>query len=279
MRAGRWVSALAATLVVALAQAQAAAQPAQPLLLGSVAMDVPAEMVRRLSPLARYLSAQTGLPVEVKASPTMDAAISELGSGDTRIAYMTPVAYVEAHKRYGVRPLVAPLTAGRSTFHLLVVVREDSPLKSASDLKGRTFAFGDERALLQRAVVVGAGVGLTQLSGHAFLRHYDNVAKAVLNADFDAGILTNGSYREFAPRGLRTLHTSPALPPYVFAVDPRMPAELVHKLRAAFLALSAEQPHQRAVLEALGKGYDGFAPAHDADYDVVRRLIAPFANR
>lgn len=278
MRVGHWTWAHAATLLVALA-GSAGAQPAPALRLGSVAMDVPAEMVRRLSPLARYLSAQTGVPVEVKASPTMDTAITDLGSGETSIAYMTPAAYVEAQKRYGVRPLVAPLTEGRSTFHLLIVARQDSALKSASDLKGRTFAFGDERALLQRAVLTSAGVALGQLSGHAFLRHYDNVAKAVLNADFDAGILTEGTYREFAPRGLRVLHTSPPLPPYVFAVDAQMPAELAHKLRTAFLGLRAEQPQQRAILEALGKGYDGFVPAQDADYDVVRRLIAPFAKR
>ena len=94
--------------------------------------------------------------------------------------------------------LVEPLVA-------VVAVKQGSALQNAADLKGKTFAFGDEKALLQRAVVVGAGVRLTDLASYAYLKHYDNIAKAVLNDDFDAGILTEGVLREFAPRGLRAL--------------------------------------------------------------------------
>lgn len=261
--------------------AAARAQPADPpvLYLGSVAMDVPAEMRRRLVPLARYLTTQTGVNVQFRASPNMDSTVNDLATGVTAIAYLTPVAYLDAHRTQRVQPLVAPLTNGKSTFHLVLAVAQDSPVRSAADLKGRSFAFGDERALLQRAVVVGAGVALADFSNHAFLKHYDNIAKAVLNSDFDAGILTEGVFKEFSARGLRVVHTSPPLPSYLFAYHSALPPATADKLRAAFLALRADVPEHRDLLQLLGKGYDGFAPAHDKDYDTVRKLIAPFASR
>ena len=270
-------------LALALASASGTVRPqadaSSTIYLGSVAMEVPAEMVKRLTPMTRYLSAQTGMQVVFRASPTMDSAIAELGSGVTRIAYMTPVAYVEAHRRYGAQALVAPLTNGKSTFRLILAVKQSSPLQSPAQLKGKSFAFGDERARLQQAVVVGAGIGLAEFSNYAFLRHYDNIAKAVLNDDFDAGILTEGTFAVFAPRGLRALYTSPPLPSYLFAVHGGLPAATADKLRAAFLSLNRGEPEHRAILQSLGTGYDGFATVQDSDYDLVRKLVAPFAEK
>lgn len=281
MAIGRILGLFMGLFVVLATNLTSHAQAAEPptLYLGSVAMDVPAEMVKRLTPLTQYLTAHTGMNVVFRASPDMDSAIVELGRGVASIAYLTPVAYIDARRKYGVEPLVAPLTSGKSTYRLVVVVKQTSPMRSAAELKGKTFAFGDEKARLQQAVVAGAGARLADFSRYAFLKHYDNIAKAVLNDDFDAGILTEGILLEFAPRGLRALYTSPPLPSYVFAVHRDLPRTTVEKLRAAFLALRTDSVEQRDILSKLGQGYDGFAPALDKDYDSVRNLIAQFPEK
>jgi phosphonate transport system substrate-binding protein len=252
-----------------------AAEPDE-LYLGSVAMDVPAEMVRRLTPLTEYLGKKTGMKISFRASPNLGSAVNELGKDFTQIAYLTPVAYIEARDKFKAVPLVSPLTHGKSTFNLVVAVRSDSPYKSLDDLKGKKFAFGDPKALLQRAVVVGGGMKLEDFSNYGFLKHYDNIAKAVLNKDFDSGILKDTIYDEFAPKGLRKIYTSPPLSSYLFAVSDRLPPTTVKKLRAAFLELNASNPEHAAILRELDKGYDGFEPAEDKDYDAIRKLIAPF---
>jgi len=244
--------------------------------LGSVAMDVPAAMVQRLTPLTAYLSKKTGLKVAFRASPNLDSAVNELGKDLTQIAYLTPVAYIEAHDQYKAKPLVSPLTHGKSTFNLVVVVRQDSTIQSMADLNGKSFALGDEKALLQRAVVVNGGIALHQFSRFGFLKHYDNIAKAVLNKDFDAGILKDTIYEKFAGQGLRKIHTSPPLSSYLFAVNERLPAETVKKLRDAFLSLKADTAEGKDILNKLDQGYDGFVVAEDKDYAEVRKLIAPF---
>ena len=265
---------MAAFLLAALNSAQAAEQ--EELFLGSVAMDVPAEMVRRMAPLTEYLTRKTGIKISFRASPNLGSAVNELGKDFTHIAYLTPVAYIEAREKYKAQPLVSPITHGKSTFNLVVAVRSDSPYKTLDDLKGKKFAFGDQKALLQRAVVVGGGVKLEEFSQYGFLKHYDNIAKAVLNKDFDGGILKDTIYEEFAPKGLRKVYTSPPLSSYLFAVSDRVPPATVKKLRAAFLDLKAGNPEHLAVLRELDKGYDGFEPTEDKDYDAIRKLIAPF---
>ncbi len=256
--------------------ARAAPVGAEEIYLGSVAMDVPAAMVQRLTPLTAYLSKKTGLKISFRASPNLGSAVNELGKDFTQIAYLTPVAFIEASDKYRARALVSPLTHGKNTFNLVVAVNKDSPIQTMADLKGKSFALGDEKALLQRAVVVGGGVKLEEFSKYGFLKHYDNIAKAVLNKDFDAGILKDTSFEKFAPQGLRKIHTSPPLSSYLFAVSERLPAETVKKLRAAFLELKADTPEGKAILNELDPAYNGFVVAEDKDYDTIRKLIAPF---
>jgi phosphonate transport system substrate-binding protein len=258
------------------------AQSTQPertaeLRFGSVAMDIPAEMYRRLTPLTRYLSDTLGRPVILKLSPNMAAAIDDVSRGEVEIAYLTPVAYIDSHARGGTRVMVKTVTHGRSSFRLMIVVRENSPIRRVEDLKGKSFAFGDKAALLQRAVVVGAGMPLEKLREYQFLGHYDNIARGVYSGDFDAGILKDTTAFKWQGRGLRILYSSPELPPYNIAVSTKVDAKLFAQLQRAFLSLDINNPEHRRVIQALDKDYDGFAPTSDEEYSVVRKLIAPFA--
>ncbi len=265
---------------LSLLQLVSAGPPAQAeegkTVLGSVAMDVPAVMYQRLDPLVQYLARQTGRPAELRLSATLDEAVKSLAANQTDIAYLTPVAYLKARQESGARPLVKLLTRGEGSFHLMIAVRRDSPIKSVSQLAGKRFAFGDKSALLQRAVVVGAGMPLERLGEYRFLGHYDNIARAVSTGEFDAGILKDTTAREWEKKDLRVLYTSAPLPPYVIAVRGNLDDKSASTLRQALLALRKNDASHQAILHALDPEYDGFAPTSDAEYDVVRDLIAPF---
>ena len=267
---------LLASVSLSFAPAVYAAEPSggEELKLGSVAMDIPAEMVRRLTPLTKYLSVQTGLTVNFRASPNLGSAVEDLGTNTTQIAYLTPAAYLEAHDKYAAIPLVNPLNKGKGSFTLMIAVQKDSQIKTMSDLRGKKFAFGDKKAKLQPAVVEGAGIKLDEFASYNFLNHYDNIAKAVINGDFDAGILKDTTFEKFASQGLRVIHTSPPLPSYVFAVNKNLPPKTIAKLKNAMLALKNDSEENKAILTALEQGYDGFEEASDKDFDGIRKLLA-----
>lgn len=246
---------------------------------GSVAMDIPAEMHRRLTPLTEYLSQALGRPVTLKLSPNMPDAIEQVSKGEVELAYLTPVAYIESHAQSGTRLVVKTITKNSPSFRLMIVVPENSPIKRVEDLKGKSFAFGDKAAILQRAVVVEAGMPLEQLGGYKFIGHYDNIARGVMSGDFDAGIVKDTTAYAWKGKGLRILHQSADLPPYNISVSAGVDAKLLKQLQEAFLKLDINNPQHQPVIQALDKQYDGFAATSDKEYDVVRHLIAPFAGK
>ena len=261
----------------ALAPATLSAQPVNPgYTMGTVATDIPAVMVHRMEPLTQYLAVQLGSPIQLRASPQMSATIENFAKGITQIAYLTPVAYLEAHERFGAIAVALPLSEGKPTFRLAIVVRNDSPAKKISDLAGRSFAFGDEKSLLQRATVEAGGLRREQFSRFAFLKHFDNVAKAVLNQDFDAGILKESLVTHYSAQGLRIIHLSPPLPTYVIAVNSAFPTEKIPLLRDALVRLDPIFKENRAILTALDPAYSGFVPATTRHFEAVKKLIAPY---
>jgi len=244
--------------------------------MGSVAMDIPVEMIKRMSALTNHLALNTHLKISFRPSPNLGSAVEDLGTGQTQIAYLTPVAYVEAHKKYGVIPLVAPTSDGRPNFALVIGVKAGSGINSPDGLKGKRFAFGDEKALLQRAAVESMGLKSTDFASFAYLKHYDNIAKAVLAGDFDGGILKDSIADQFKGKGIAVVGSTAPLPSYLFAVHPGMPVAVRNQLRDALLALNKSTPERAATLEAFDKAYDGFVVVDDPAYDSVRKLIQPF---
>jgi phosphonate transport system substrate-binding protein len=250
--------------------------PSEPVRLGSVAMDTPAVMHKRLRPLTEYLSQALQRPVTLKLSPDMPAAIQEVASGNVELAYLTPVAYIKANAKGNSQLVAKTVTQHKASFKLMIVVRENSAIKTVADLAGKKFAFGDRAALLQRAAVVGGGMPLEQLGRYDFLGHYDNIVRAVLHGDYDAGILKDTMAYKWEGKGIRILYRTADLPPYNITASGKIDPQLLQQLRQAFLELDPKNPDHNRIIKALDKKYDGFAPTSDAEYDVVRQLIKPF---
>lgn len=254
-------------------------QPAgKSLTLGSVAMDIPAEMHKRLKPLTEYLTKELGVPVNLRLSPNMGSAIKEIAEGKVDFAYLTPVAYTKSHAQGNTRLIAKTATDGMGTFRLMISVRNDSPLKSVDDLKGKVFAFGDKAALLQRAVVVGAGIRLEDFSEYKFLGHYDNIARGISSGDFDAGILKDTKAYAWQKKGLRILYQSEPLPPYNITARKGLDEKTYTALKNAFLKLDSTNKQHADVIKALNKKYSGFLPTTDEEYNIVRKLILPFKD-
>lgn len=257
--------------------AVAATAEVPPLRFGSGAMDIPAEMARRIVPLTRYLSEALDRPVVPQLSRNMQHTIDQLGASEVDLAFLTPVAYVRAQER-GARIIAQPTTQGRKTFHLMVMTRDSGAIRSVADLGGKRFAFGDPAALLQYTTMRRARLPFQELSEIQYLRYHDVVARAVAQGDVDAGIMRESTALAWRGRGLRAIYTSPPLPSYAIAASGRLDAALFERIRDAILGLDANNPAHRAVIRALDPVYDGLVPGNDRDYDIVRDYIGRYAT-
>ena len=247
-----------------------------PLVFGSVAQDRPSVMYKRLGPLTSYLSKILNRPVKLQLSPNMGDAINKITTNKVDITYLTPVAYIRAHEKGNSHIIAKMLTNNRSSFQLMIVVRTNSKIKTVAQLAGKSFAFGDKKALLQRATVTGSGMPLKKLGSYKFIGHYDNIASSIYRGDFDAGILKDTTALQWVKKGLRIIYSSPHMPPYNITASNKLDVGTLTDIRNAFLQLNIKNPEHRKAIKSLDVNYDGFVKSSDTEYDVVRRLIKPF---
>lgn len=236
------------------------------------------ELVRRFTPLARYLEVKTGREIEIKISSTYEEHKQRLGEDRADLAFVGPFSYTQMTQRYGVKPILAVLESnGKTVFHGVIAVRRDGPIKTIQNLAGKSFAFGDREStmgtMMPMVMLEEAGVGVDRLGRHSFLRSHSDVALAVLGGFYDAGGLKEEVFHEYADRGLRILVKSPPIPKHLFLAGKKLPVPLVKVLRKALWQLK-----DPAVLTPIQKSVTGMAPATDQDYDGTRRLCQTFCE-
>lgn len=243
---------------------------------GSVVTDTASSMQKKLLPFTAYLSEALGRPVVLHSSSTMSGAIEALATDQVDFAFFTPFAYVEANRRAKSVLVAKAVAHGQSALKLVIITRDDSRIKAVSDLAGKRFAFGDSAALMQRAVVVDAGMPLERLGTVAFLGHGNNAVRAVLTGDYDAGIVSESVANVWKDKGLRVLHSSQYLPPFNISASRNVDVSTLSALKDALLKLNVANPEHKKAVYALGDAFTGFANVDDAEYDAVRRMTKPF---
>jgi phosphate/phosphite/phosphonate ABC transporter binding protein len=229
-------------------------------------------MNRCFGPLCTFINKVLDRRLFIRLGENYEQSIEDLGSGRALLSYQTPSTYVEAHERYGIEPLVVPLTKGEPFYRSAIVVRTDSAIHSLAELRAKRFAFGDAKSTGSKAMpesmLKEAGVGLRDLAKHGFVGSHDNVAKAVLQKEYDAGGLMLAVAEKYAGRGLKILATSAKIPQFPLCAAPQLSAADREKLTQALTTLKDPQ-----ILGALGAQVTGFARISDSDYDSVRAML------
>ena len=235
------------------------------------------EIKKRFAPLADYLSAELGTSVEVRVGQNYQAHLRAIANNQVDIAYLGPSLYVKMLQNLWSRPLLARLEAnGSPTFTGHIVIRHDSPLQNLRDLEGKVMAFGDPNStmgtMVPQAMLLQAGI---QLSDLAHYHHYDghtNVALAVLTGDADAGAVKEEVFLQYADRGLKSLQQTPAISEHVFIASSELESSKVRRVRELLLGINTPDQVER-ILKPLKGSATGLVSATEADYLPLRRLM------
>jgi len=245
--------------------------------LGIVPLEAPADMFRKFSPLAEYLSKELNKKVELRVASDYETAVSDLVQGLTHMGFMTPSTYIEAKHTPGVDILAIALRDGKPFHHSVIVTSSSSGIEAVRDIKGKSFAFGNEHStsshLVPRAMLLNEGIALTDLSYFNYLGHHDAVVKAVLKGEFDAGAVTETVAQNYSDQGLRFVKVSEDIPEFNFCAGAKMNEEERAEVRKALMNLG-EIPEGSAILTAIDKSYTGFQEAADSDFDGVRQIVS-----
>jgi methyl-accepting chemotaxis protein len=243
--------------------------------LGVVPLEAPAVMFKKFSPLANYLSRRLNKTVELKVAIDYADAVSDIGNNATQLCYMTPSTYIEANKKYsGINVLVKVLREGKPYHHTVIITKADSDIRSVEDLKGRTFAFGNIHStsghIIPRSMLKDAGIDIDQLQYYNYFGHHDDVAKAVLKGDFDAGGVMESTAYKYKEQGVNLLKFSDEIPEFNICCNSFIDERDISIIKTSLVSLDESSAEGAAILKSLDKSYTGFMEAYDTDYDSIR---------
>src|SRR6266850_2655996 len=266
-----------ALLVCCLALACNRSGPAQPLRVSMIPTTDPGKASREMQPLVDYLSRKTSGPVQMTVPTNYAAVVEALINDQVDIAHLGGFTYVQSSKRAGVKPL-AQRERDRN-FHSLFVTQPGSTIQSLSDLKGRSFAFGDVNStsghLMPEYFMRENKVDPEVIAKAIYTGGHDATLLAVANGKVDAGALDEAVFQRLTTTGkvnpakVRVFWTTPPFLDYGWVARKGLDTKVSGAVANAFLAPNDADPQQKQILEVLSA--KKYLNAEDASYDRLRQ--------
>jgi phosphonate transport system substrate-binding protein len=225
-----------------------------------------------------------GLPIRVTVASDYAAVIEALRNRSADLAFVHPVGYVLANREAKARIIAKDRWHGNTSYTSRIYVRRDSGVKTLEELKGKTIAFVDPASssgyvypmlmLIQKGLVQNRDPK-TFFRDVVFSGSHDAGLLALLNGHVDA----LGSFDQAREQYLKDpaererltwVAESAAIPEGGICGRDGLDPAVVERVRAALLQMRGP-----AYAELLRRLYDidGFEPAEDREYDVVRQAM------
>jgi len=276
----RRIAVILATALLLGACAAIAPEPERDLTFGFTPVLSEAEMRSEFEPLMTYLSQAIGRRVNLYIAKDYGDLRTQMESGAVDIGSYSPFAYVDATRGGKIRIIAQSILDGSATYRGLIIVRNDSGLRSVKDLEGKRFAFVDAKSasgyVYPRAMLVERGVDPERYFKETlFAGGHDKVISAVLERRVDAGAIYDGALGVAKAKGLpvgelSTLSSTEPIPHDAVAVRVGMNEALVRKIQAALVDLE-KSAAGKPVIANSKKKLTGHVIANDDLFDVVRR--------
>lgn len=235
--------------------------------------------------LAQLMEKETGLKYEVSVPTSYTAVITAMGAETVDIGWLSPIPYIIAHDKYGVKVALKTVRKGSTDYYSFIIARNDSGIKKLADLKGKTFAYGDpvstSGTIYPKHLIRTSGYNPdTFFSNAIYAGAHDRVVIAVYNKQVDAGAIYGQPGDDARNRVLSALPDvlsktsviaqSIPIPNDTVSLRKGLPPAIEKKIIAGLIAAS-KSPEGRKLLYDVGS-IDGFVPAKDTDYDSVRKV-------
>ena len=95
-------------------------------------------MYEKYQPLLDYLATKTPYKYELVLKKNYEETVNSLGSGETSVALLGPLTYLEARAKYGaVSILKSRGVDGTTSYRSVIITKKDSPVRTLAELKGK----------------------------------------------------------------------------------------------------------------------------------------------
>lgn len=194
---------------------------------------------RDWTPVLEAIEKDTGHRIKLKLYESIPQFEAGFTDGRPDFAYMNPYHAVMANKTQGYRPIIRD---GKRKLTGILVVRNDSTIKSVQDLKGARIAFPSPNAfaaaLYMRALLAEKeGITFTPV----YAKTHSNSYRFVLHGKT---LASGGVYRTLrrerpeVQSELEVIYKSPGTPTHPIVVHKRVPKEVAVAVQKSILRLT-----------------------------------------
>ncbi|MBU3558553.1 putative selenate ABC transporter substrate-binding protein [Polynucleobacter sp. Nonnen-W13] len=228
--------------------------------ISAIPDESPTELQRKFKPLGEYLSKETGMKVEFTPVTDYAAVVEALATKKIDMAWLGGFTYVQTKiRRNGTaNPIIQRVEDEK--FTSVFIVPADSSLKSLSELKGKTMAFGSPSStsghLMPRYFLMQAGINPDKdFKNIAFSGAHDATVAFVASGKADVGALNASVWVKLNeaknPNALKSkvLSTTPPYFDYNWTVRGDLDPVTVKKITDAFLKLDASNPNYKEIMD------------------------------
>jgi phosphonate transport system substrate-binding protein len=238
--------------------------------------------------LTKALEKETGLRFKLLVPTSYSAAIEGMATTSIDVAWLSPLAYVQAHQSTGAESILTGLRDGVPLSTGQIVVRTDSGITTLEGLRGKRFAYVDQMSgfgyMLPQAIFKGTGIDLQGFfSETTFAGSDSKVIQAIYDRKVDGGATTADRVpdgdrdprvrlQESLPdvmTATRVIGRTEPMPNDAVCVRKGIRPDVVEAVRDGLMHVSQTDIGQKALHDLYGA--DGLAPIDDADYEMVRR--------
>ncbi|MGQ9580704.1 MAG: phosphate/phosphite/phosphonate ABC transporter substrate-binding protein [Armatimonadota bacterium] len=235
--------------------------------------------------LAELLKKYTGLTFEVSVPTSYAAVVSAMGAGKVDVGWLSPLPYVIAHDKYGVKVVLRTIRDNSDKYWSFIIARTDTGINKLEDLKGKKFAYGDpvstSGCLYARELIRSKGYDPDKFFSHViYAGAHDKVVMAVYNKQVDGGAIYGGVVSDAREKVAETIKDvmqktkviakSAPIPNDTVSVRRGFPEALTKKLVDGLMKVAKSDEGRVAIMTLYG--IDGFIHAKDSDYDTVRNV-------
>ena len=263
-------------LILLLISCNCGISSAQDYKLSMLPRFFPEKLTAMITPLASYLSLETGKSILPVLTDNFASYQAELRQGKISIGYQNPLVYIKVADSHEVL-VTAVKGKGGNKFWGIIITRPDSDISKISDLKGKkVMIVGKDSAggfLSQKLTLKQNGLDVDRdcLLSEAADNRQENVIISVSIGDVDAGFIRASALHKadefIMPGSIKQVAETAWLPNWAFSVSKSMLQEDKDAIKKALLKLTPQSPVMKAM------GLKAFKVASDADYDVVRKLV------
>jgi phosphonate transport system substrate-binding protein len=198
------------------------------------------QIVEQFAPLGEHLAQALGRPVSLRSAPDFERFIERTRAEEYDIVFTAPHLGRLAEKRDGYLPVA------QTGYPIIIVVlaRNDGPIKRLTDLKGRALATGAklsmsyqmvDRELEKHGLAIGRDVRFINTAS------FSNVLEALVRHEADAGATGTLLWDKAQPEKRQVLHEiwrSQPVPGFLVLAHPRIGAAALQRLQQSVLGFA-----------------------------------------